>query len=105
MRVVEEGRPKMEEQEAEEKEEEEGWPAEEEQQVAKVMGRGTWERQGLEAGNFPVVLLVVAGVRGARGEGGGNERERNRMRWEKGGQREAQELLVREESRAEERQD
>lgn len=58
-----------------------------------------WERQGSEAGNSPVVLLVEVGVRGARGEGGGSEKERSRMRWEMEGQREVQELLALEESR------
>lgn len=56
-----------------------------------------WERQGLEAGNSPVVLLVEVEVRGARGEGGGSDKGR-RTRWEMEGQREVQECQAQEES-------
>lgn len=63
------------------------------------MERGTWEQRGSEAGNSPVVLLVEGGVRGARGEGAGSEKEMRWRRREMEGQREVQELLVLEESR------
>lgn len=52
----------------------------------------------MEAGNSPLVLLAAVGVRGARGEGGGSEKEKRRMRWETEGQREVQEFLALEES-------
>lgn len=65
--------------------------------MGEVTETGMWEQQGLKAGNSPAVPLVEAGVRGARGEGGGNERER-RMKQETEGQREARELLALEES-------
>lgn len=67
--------------------------------MVEVVERGVWERQGLEAENSPVVLLVAVGVKGVREEEGGSEKER-RMRREMEGQREVQELLVLEESRA-----
>lgn len=73
------------------------WPAEGEWRVAEAVERGMWERQGSEAGSSPVVLLAGVGVREARGEGGGSEKEK-RMRWEMVGQREVQELPVQEES-------
>lgn len=67
--------------------------------MVEVVERGVWERQGLEAENSPVVLLVAVGVKGVREEEGGSEKER-RMRREMEGQREVQALLVLEESRA-----
>lgn len=67
--------------------------------VEKVM----WERQGLEAGNPPAVLLAEVRVREVRGEGGGSERERRRKQ-EMEEQREVQELWALEESRGEEHQ-
>lgn len=95
----EEGRSEQEQEpEQEQGEEVEGkWWVEGELRMGEVMETGRWERRGLKAGNSPVVHLVEAGVRGVRGEGGGNERER-RMRWEMEGQKEARELLALEES-------
>lgn len=63
-----------------------------------------WGRQGSEAGSPPVVVLLVeAGVRGVREEGGESEKEM-RMRQEMEGQREVRELWVLEESQEEEHQ-
>lgn len=92
MKTGEEGRSEGEGEEVEE-EEEEWWRVEGEWQTGEVTETGMWERRGSKAGNSPVVPLVEAGVRGARGEGGGNERER-RMRQEREGQREARGLLA-----------
>lgn len=66
-------------------------------------GKEVWERQGSEAGSPPalVVLLLEAGVRGAREEGGESEKE-TRMKQEMEEQREVQELWVLEESQGEE---
>lgn len=64
-----------------------------------VGARGVWEPQGLEAENSPVVLLAVVRVKGVREGEGGSVKER-RMRQEMEGQREVQELLALEESRA-----
>lgn len=66
-------------------------------------GKEVWERQGSEAGSPPalVVLLLEAGVRGVREEGGESEKE-TRMKQEMEEQREVQELWVLEESQGEE---
>ena len=71
------------------------------QRVGEVALKVMWEQRGSEAGIPPAVPLVEVGVRGARGEGGGNEKGK-RMRQEMEGQREVQEFLVLVKSQVEE---
>lgn len=55
-------------------------PAERRQWAVEVEKEVMWERRGSEAEKAPAVLLVEVRVRGLRGEGGGNERERRTRR-------------------------
>lgn len=59
---------------------------------------GKRERRGSEAANSPVVLLAEGGARAERGEGGGSEWEKRRMKQVMEGWREVRESLAPEES-------